>query len=51
MDMHAIALVRPMVVGTVAVICTILIHAVPLNAAMRLVSHENTSAHRRATSS
>lgn len=40
MDMHAIALVRPMVVGTVAVICTILIHAVPLNAAMRLVSHE-----------
>jgi hypothetical protein len=39
-DVHPIALVLPLAVGVVAVICTILIHAVPLSAIVRFVSRE-----------
>ena len=37
---HRIAILLPLAVGVVAVICTIVIHAVPLGATINLVRHE-----------
>jgi hypothetical protein len=37
---HPIAFLDPMAVGVVAIICTILIHALPLSATVRFVSRE-----------
>jgi hypothetical protein len=39
-DLHSIALLDPLAVGIIAVICTILIHALPLGATVRFVSRE-----------
>jgi hypothetical protein len=39
-NVHPIALLDPMLVGLVAVICTILIHALPLSSTVRFVSRE-----------
>jgi hypothetical protein len=39
-NVHPIALLDPVAVGVVAVICTILIHALPLSATVRFVSRE-----------
>jgi Ion channel len=39
-NLHPIALLDPMAVGVVAVICTILIHALPLSATVRFVSRQ-----------
>jgi hypothetical protein len=39
-NVHPVALLDPMAVGLVAVICTILIHALPLSATVRFVSRE-----------
>jgi hypothetical protein len=37
---HPIAILGPVVVGTIAIICTILIHALPLSATVRFVGRE-----------
>jgi hypothetical protein len=39
-NVHPIALLAPVAVGVVAVICTILIHALPLSATVKFVSRE-----------
>lgn len=39
-NVHPIALLDPMVVGVVTVICTVLIHALPLSATVKFVSRE-----------
>lgn len=39
-NIHSIALLGPLAVGVVAVICTILIHAMPLSATVKFVSRE-----------
>ena len=39
-DIHSIALLQPMAVGVVAVICTVFIHALPLSATLRFLSLE-----------
>lgn len=39
-NIHPVALFDPMAVGIIAVVCTILIHALPLSATVKFVSHE-----------
>lgn len=39
-DVHPIALLLPIAVGVAAIICTILIHALPLSATVRFLSRE-----------
>jgi hypothetical protein len=39
-DIHPVALLDPLMVGIVAVVCTIVIHAVPLSATVRFLSRE-----------
>lgn len=42
MSLHPIALLDPVTVGLVATVCSILIHALPLSATVRLLSREKT---------
>jgi hypothetical protein len=44
-NVHPIALLDPMAVGVVVIICTILIHALPLSATVRFVSREKRLGH------
>lgn len=39
MQVHRIAVLVPMGVGAVAILCTIMIHALPLNATVGFVRH------------
>jgi Ion channel len=44
-DAHPILLLTPLVVGSVAVICTILVHALPLSATITFVRREKKLGH------
>lgn len=44
-EAHRAALLEPMVVGVIAFICTVLIHAVPLSSTVRFVSREKQRGH------